>query len=544
MRTHLPALNPPKGDTHQPHAGEGEPYAFKPGDDIERPAGTSEPDLQTTLFGRLNTLPWWVISGAFHGLLLLLAALIGATFIRSEQSYTLLSMNPRESRPPHKVTRTAWKSLPPESFAPMDPSMKGGVKGGGLESYMPIDSYREVEVADLEVVPEAPANEKTLGLGGYSELAFEEDLIMGGSGSVAGIPMGRGQQGVFGRPNNPQGRLRRALAEGGGRETETAVGRALEWLARNQEPDGHWDTRKHSANTHKWCDTSITGLALLAFLGAGHTEKVGQYKDNVRRAVKWLIGRQRDDGALAPSSYDRNLGYANAIAGLALAEAGGMARIHETEWAAQKALDYGVFHQQGAMGEKRGYRYLPQQAGDLSNTGWLIMQLKSARVAGLRVPHEAFDGVAWFLDRVESKNFPRRNELDADNGRHRYGYTHADEVTARRTAMGCLSRQFMGVDQAELRSGIEWFTAHGGVPSQGNVDLYYWYYGTICTFQQGGEVWKRWNEGLTGALLPTQREDGSWNPSGDFSSDWGRVGQTALSALCLEVYYRYLPMYR
>lgn len=38
--------------------------------------------------------------------------------------------------------------------------------------------------------------------------------------------------------------------------------------------------------------------------------------------------------------------------------------------------------------------------------------------------------------------------------------------------------------------------------------------------------------------------DGSWDPVGDYSTEWGRVGQTALSCLCLEVYYRYLPMYK
>ena len=34
-------------------------------------------------------------------------------------------------------------------------------------------------------------------------------------------------------------------------------------------------------------------------------------------------------------------------------------------------------------------------------------------------------------------------------------------------------------------------------------------------------------------------EMGSWNPVGAFSNAWGRVGETALGCLCLEVYYRY-----
>jgi hypothetical protein len=78
--------------------------------------------------------------------------------------------------------------------------------------------------------------------------------------------------------------------------------------------------------------------------------------------------------------------------------------------------------------------------------------------------------------------------------------------------------------------------------------LYHIYYGTLVTFQQGGELWKDWNKALKDVLLPTQivggANDGSWDPNGTYCEKWGRVGQTALSAMCLEVYYRYLPLYR
>ncbi len=34
-------------------------------------------------------------------------------------------------------------------------------------------------------------------------------------------------------------------------------------------------------------------------------------------------------------------------------------------------------------------------------------------------------------------------------------------------------------------------------------------------------------------------DTGSWDPTGFCADYWGRVGQTAFGALCLEVYYRY-----
>ncbi len=86
------------------------------------------------------------------------------------------------------------------------------------------------------------------------------------------------------------------------------------------------------------------------------------------------------------------------------------------------------------------------------------------------------------------------------------------------------------------------------MPKPGTHDVYYWYYGTLCAFQMGGEVWKEWNEAMKSTLLDAQRDDGdfdgSWDPKDALGGHWGRVGQTAISVLCLEVYYRYLPMYR
>jgi hypothetical protein len=77
-------------------------------------------------------------------------------------------------------------------------------------------------------------------------------------------------------------------------------------------------------------------------------------------------------------------------------------------------------------------------------------------------------------------------------------------------------------------------------------DVYQVYYGSLATFQQGGQVWKVWNTNMKKCLLGSQRKGstkelgGSWNPSADHTAkDGGRVMMTALCALCLEVYYRY-----
>jgi hypothetical protein len=78
-------------------------------------------------------------------------------------------------------------------------------------------------------------------------------------------------------------------------------------------------------------------------------------------------------------------------------------------------------------------------------------------------------------------------------------------------------------------------------------NTYYWYYATLALFQHQGDAWTRWNDALKQVLLANQRTSGpaagSWDPHDNWSRIGGRVYQTALCTLCLEVYYRYLPMY-
>jgi hypothetical protein len=339
----------------------------------------------------------------------------------------------------------------------------------------------------------------------------------------------------------------------GSPRTEGSVNGALEWLARHQEPDGHWDAKKYESNEKT--DTACTGLALLAFLGAGHTEKIGQFRENVKRAVAWLKSKQNADGLVFDSTdagAHRGIGYPHAICGMALAEAAGMAKVPDTVAAAQKAIDYSIQkHQNGEGYERRGFRYNPKQDGDLSVSGWFVMQLKSAKVAGLSVDHSAFEGAIKFLDSVETKGAGGDKGYGAASV-YKYRPDDAAESRAHRlTAIGNLCRQFLGWKKEDLQSSVQWFMDKGGLPDGwggGKTDLYYWYYGTLCTFQQGGDIWKRWNEAMKKTLCDNQRkggdEDGSWDVVGEWANEWGRVGQTALCCLCLEVYYRYLPMYK
>ena len=77
--------------------------------------------------------------------------------------------------------------------------------------------------------------------------------------------------------------------------------------------------------------------------------------------------------------------------------------------------------------------------------------------------------------------------------------------------------------------------------------MYYWYYGTLAMYISGGEAWEQWNQQMKHTLLTLQTtsgvNEGSWEPNGLWAGYGGRAYSTAMAALTLEVYYRYLPVY-
>src|SRR5690242_16500533 len=68
-------------------------------------------------------------------------------------------------------------------------------------------------------------------------------------------------------------------------EYRATVKKGLEWLARNQSKDGHWEA---FGGQYPVTMTSMAGMALLM---EGSTIREGRYKDNIRRAVDWLMQR-------------------------------------------------------------------------------------------------------------------------------------------------------------------------------------------------------------------------------------------------------------
>src|SRR5262249_44671808 len=117
------------------------------------------------------------------------------------------------------------------------------------------------------------------------------------------------------------------------------------------------------------------------------------------------------------------------------------------------------------------------------------------------------------------------------------------------TAVGLLCRQYLqawGDKNPRMIKGVQNFILTN-LPNSKN--MYYSYYATQVMHHFGGDPWKTWNEKMREDLIASQDRTkgamgGSWPSAGDpHSSSGGRLMQTSLSLLTLEVYYRHLPLY-
>jgi len=351
----------------------------------------------------------------------------------------------------------------------------------------------------------------------------------------------------------PERRLQLAMQFGATPKTEQAVDAALGWLASAQQTDGRWDASRYGAGreTHELghnrqgaggdADTGITGLALMAFLAAGHTHLEGDYRDKVRGGLEFLLRNQATDGNLSGPARLFARMYCHGIATLALSEAYVMTGDQRLEPFLQQAVQYTVASQHPSSG---GWRYQPGDRGDMSQFGWQVMSLRSAELAGIPIPSETRAGMLRFMEGVATG--PNRGQAS---------YRKGDRPSRTMTAESLVCRLFLDapLNEAGWNEAVVFLLDEP--PQNGRANLYYWYYAALALHQsqQGGtdrlrfRDWTAWNTALQEQLLQRQRTDtelaGSWDPNTVWGGYGGRVYSTAMATLCLEVYYRYLPLY-
>jgi hypothetical protein len=335
--------------------------------------------------------------------------------------------------------------------------------------------------------------------------------------------------------------------EGGTAQSEQSVEDGLDWIVRHQRPDGGWSMNFQEQCQNPPCslqraietDTAATGLALLPLLGAGYTHTVKcRHQGSVRAGLEWLVTHQQPNGDLFVGPGGQAYMYSHAIAAMAICEGYGLSGDPQLKRPAQLAIQF-IANAQDPVGG--GWRYTPGQLGDTSVFGWQMFALRSAHLAGIKISDKILKACSRYLDQA------------GDQKRVTYAYQPGREPTPVMTAEALLSRQLLGWqrDYPPLVKGVGQISAH--LQSSTDRNIYYWYYATQLLHNMQNEQWERWNPKIREGLIRLQVKDegcahGSWDPFLPQPDLWamraGRLYLTSLSILTLEVYYRYLPLYR
>jgi len=327
---------------------------------------------------------------------------------------------------------------------------------------------------------------------------------------------------------------------GGNADSEKAVSLGLDWLQKIQLADGSWSFdavgEAGQPGSLTTTDMGATSLALLCYLGSGNTHKSkSKHQETVSKGLAYLV-KNAERGASGADLRGRAQGnagmYVQGIATICLCEAAAMER--DDKELKRLAGDAIRFIERAQSKIDGGWRYSPGELGDTSVSGWQIMALQSAKAGRIKVQGSTVLEAKKFLTMVQSANGAQ------------YGYMPNQGPSDAMTAVGLLCRMYFGWkrDNPALKAGVEHLAKTGPKPG----DIYYNYYATQVLHHWGGDLWNEWNLKMREELVTTQIKDGpgagSWDVRDPHGAGGGRIYQTTLSLLTLEVYYRHLPIYR
>ena len=369
---------------------------------------------------------------------------------------------------------------------------------------------------------------------------------------------------------DPIPQVLRSRRVAGTSKVDAAVARALVWLVNHQSADGRWDSdgySEHCSTTR--CtgggraefDPALTGLSLLALMGAGHTPSEGNYVNAVSRGLDYLLGLQEVPGGI-DTAYPRSthFQYNHLIATVALSEAWWWTHSRRFAEPLARARRFIIESQNPYLAWRYGQN---DGDNDTSVTVWAITALRTMELAGATEAHDYSGALKWLnkMTDVEGRTgYQKRgglsarivpSSLDGPNWlkTEDVGLEHelSASDTEALTAAAVFARTLLVVDANAVDLGTRLIAAQPFEPqyAASPLDLHYAYYGSLARAQLLTPL-KKWHAEVEAGLLARQAllkdgcADGSWDPAIDaFGSVGGRVYSTALATLALQAQTRY-----
>jgi len=329
--------------------------------------------------------------------------------------------------------------------------------------------------------------------------------------------------------------------------SERALQKGLEWLARNQGPEGNWNSN----------NLGLVGMGALAFLSAGYLPGRGRYGNTVQRALNYVTRNAKPSGLLNIANAQHDM-YNHGLAAFALGQAYGMTN----DKALNKVLDKALKLISNTQAEDGGWDYRARRQGRGHDLSLVVMQAKALRGAmdsGLEVSPEvvgsAIQSVRRYYKTRSGKNGltnPKAAMLEA--GQFTY---NGGGGTLAMAAAGVVCLQEFGqygdwrigknldVIQAAIGKAAKPGSRNGSVPCG---DAYTLYYVGQALYQVGGKRWRESYPRLRDYLVASQMlsagessQDGLWR-GGRVGGVPGDMYGTAVACFVLSMPNRYLPI--
>ena len=341
-----------------------------------------------------------------------------------------------------------------------------------------------------------------------------------------------------------------ALAEGDWEltpQSELAIDRGLDWLARNQGAVGNWETN----------DLGLVSMGVLAFLADGHLPGRGKYGPNVERALDYILKNSKPSGLLNIADSHRDM-YNHGLTAFVLGQAHGITNDPRIS----PVLDRSLKLIQNTQCRDGGWDYKAAAQPNGHDLSLSVMQAKALRSAvdsGLEVPPEVIElAIKSVRDHYRSQSGIRGSDdpkARSEPGQFTYD---GNRGTLAMAAAGVVCLQEFGqYDDWRIPKNMDVITREvlqlklpAKNAAQVPFDAYTLYYVGQALYQVGGKPWQDCYPRLRDHLVAGQYHDpnnpsmdGHWNAGGHVGG--GKPGQlygTAAGCFILAMPNRYLPI--
>lgn len=317
-------------------------------------------------------------------------------------------------------------------------------------------------------------------------------------------------------------------------KTKAAVGRALDWLAREQKRQGYWEANQMQYRV------AMTALAGNAMACEGSTTTRGKYSKNIRQGVDYILDLAEPGGTqpngLIGYKNDYHYMYGHGFSMLFLSQIFGEEEDGERREQLRRVLTRAVTFCGQAQTTAGGWGYVSaKDGGDFDEGSTCITQvqgLRACRNAGIPVPKEIIDRAVEYIKKCTTpeggvqysiKGGGARPPITAAAVACLFNSGEYDSEYARKLLAFC--RNNLSASGDDRGSFGHWHYSH--------------YYYAQVMYRLGGEEWKNYSRAITQNILRKQSADGSWK-----DGHVGPVYTTAINATILQLDNGYLPIYQ